>query len=126
MSIVMLIDDDDGIRCALGETLRDEGFEVVEADSAHAALDLASVSHPHIILCDVCMPGPDGLEFVTTLQADPELRTIPVVLMTASPKRVGGASAIVVGKPIDLPDLLAKIRGTLNVNLPPHSVPAER
>ncbi len=125
MSVVMLIDDDEGIRCALGETLRDEGFEVVEADSAHAALDLASVSPPNIILCDVCMPGPGGLEFVTTLQADPELRTIPVVLMTASPKRVGGASAVVIGKPINVPDLLAKLRGSLDLSSPLHRLSTE-
>ena len=72
------------------------------------------------------MPGPGGLEFVSALQGDPGLRAIPVVLMTAPPKRAAGAAALVVGKPIDLPDLLATIRGSLNVGLSPHSVSPER
>lgn len=115
MSTVMLVDDDEGIRCALGETLREEGFVVVEADSARTALDLASDARPNVILCDVCMPDADGLDFIRTLRDDPALRTVPVLLITASPLRAASASVPVLPKPFKLDELLAAIRATLSV-----------
>jgi CheY-like chemotaxis protein len=113
MSTVMLVDDDDGIRCALGETLREEGFVVVEADSVQTALVLVSHSRPNVILCDLCMPGADGLELVKTLHDDPALRTVPILLITASPVRATSASVPVLSKPFELEELLATIRATL-------------
>jgi CheY-like chemotaxis protein len=113
MSTVMLVDDDEGIRCALGDTLRDEGFVVVEADCVRTALNLASDSRPNVILCDVCMPDADGLDLVKTLQDDPALRTVPVLLITASPLRASNAAVPVLPKPFDLKELLATIRATV-------------
>jgi CheY-like chemotaxis protein len=116
MSTVMLVDDDEGIRCALGETLREEGFVVVEADSVRAALHLASDSRPNVILCDVCMPDADGLDLINTLRDDPALRMVPVLLITASPLRAASASVPVLPKPFELDELLATIRATLLVS----------
>jgi len=110
MSVVMLVDDDEGIRCSLSEILREEGFAVVEADSVPAALTLAAVSRPNIILCDVCMPGANGLDLMTTLRGDPALQKVPFVLMTASPLRAAGAPVPVLPKPFQLDGLLATIR----------------
>jgi CheY-like chemotaxis protein len=122
MSKVMLVDDDEGIRCALGETLREEGFAVVEADSVRAALDQVSASRPNIILCDFCMPGADGMDLLATLQADPALRTVPVILITASPLRAASASVPVVPKPFKLDELLAAIRETLGRQSPSRDI----
>src|SRR4051794_7688905 len=83
---VLIIEDDDGVRDSLAAILREEGYVVEVAGNGTAALErLRDQPRPTLILLDLMMPGMDGVEFRERQLADPELRTIPVVVISARP-----------------------------------------
>jgi len=80
---VLTIDDQADIRRLIRMTLEFEGFEVLEAGNGLDGLGLARRERPDLILLDVMMPGIDGLAVSQTIQSDPQLSSIPVVMLTA-------------------------------------------
>lgn len=86
MARILVVDDDDAIRRALRLMFVRGGHTVVEAASAVAALDLVAASDPpDAIVCDVLMPGMDGMEFYQALgDTAPTLRDRLVFLTGAN------------------------------------------
>lgn len=81
---VLLVDDDPAIVDAVTEFLQEEGFEVVAATNGAEALSLLRGGlAANVILLDVLMPHMDGWDFRATQLADPALRDIPIVVITA-------------------------------------------
>ncbi len=82
---VLVVDDEPDIVGLLRETLAPEGYRLLSADNGEAALSLARSERPALILLDWRMPGQDGLDVCRALRndPDPELRRVPVVLLTA-------------------------------------------
>jgi CheY-like chemotaxis protein len=82
---ILLVDDDEGIREALTETLVDEGFLVHVARNGREALDWlhdhAEISY--VVLLDLMMPVMDGRAFLRHRQSDPRLARVPVVVISA-------------------------------------------
>ena len=77
---VLLIDDEKHIRLAGQQLLELAGFAVQGLDNATAALTLIDASWPGVVVCDIKMPGLDGLAFLAqALALDPDL---PVILLT--------------------------------------------
>jgi CheY-like chemotaxis protein len=107
---VMLVEDDEGIRDALGDLLESEGFAVSTAMHGRDALDKlrSSATRPDVILLDLMMPVMDGWAFRAEQQRDPVLAEIPVVVITAS--RQADLAALkpraFLKKPIDFDELL--------------------
>lgn len=60
--VVLVIDDQPGIRRLLIEVLSEEGYSVVEAANGYDGLQKAKDVHPAVILMDMKMPGMDGIE----------------------------------------------------------------
>ena len=111
---VLVVDDDEGIREAMGAVLVDEGHAVVTASNGSEALErLRRGLRPELILLDLMMPVMDGRQFRAEQLADPTLRTIPVVVITAGgdmgPQAEMGVQAWL-EKPIELDRLLEEIR----------------
>jgi CheY-like chemotaxis protein len=82
---VLIVDDEPDIVDLLMATLAPEGYRLLCAHDGEAALRLARDERPSLILLDWRMPGRDGLEVCRALRddPDPQLRTVPVVLLTA-------------------------------------------
>jgi CheY-like chemotaxis protein len=81
---VLIIDDEDDIREVTQISLEMvAGWEVLTASSGSAGLEIANALQPDAILLDVMMPGMDGPTTFQKLQADPAIRHIPVILLTA-------------------------------------------
>jgi CheY-like chemotaxis protein len=82
---VLIVDDEPDIVRLLRVALRPEGFRLLSAHDGETALQLARTERPSLILMDWSMPGRDGLEVCRALRAetDPQLRDVPVVLLTA-------------------------------------------
>ncbi len=83
MSRIMIVDDDDSLRQLLRLTLPTEGFEIVEAADGEEALAAVAARKPDAIVLDLMMPKLDGFSVLERLQADPETRLLPVVVLTA-------------------------------------------
>ncbi len=79
----ILIADDDSIVADLLASVLDDLGDVTVANSGTAALRLATLVLPDLILLDVDMPGMSGFEVSAALRADPLLQNIPVIFITA-------------------------------------------
>jgi CheY-like chemotaxis protein len=109
------VEDDPDLRAALGEVLRDEGYAVVGAAHGQEALSLLrqEPGRTSLILLDLTMPVMDGWQFRSEQRSDPDLATIPVVILSAAERRAEHLASLgirdYVPKPIDLTHLLETI-----------------
>jgi PAS domain S-box-containing protein len=89
---VLVIDDDPEVRQLLARMLGKEGFRVIEATGGEEGIALARAERPDVITLDVLMPGLDGWGVLAALKNDPELASIPVVMLTIMDERNLGFS----------------------------------
>ena len=80
--LVLIIDDNNGMRAYLRSILQDH-YNVTEAVDGQQGLERARREVPKLVVCDVMMPVMDGLEFTRRLKADTATSHIPVILLTA-------------------------------------------
>lgn len=80
--MILLVDDAPTNIQMLNETLKD-GYHLFFATNGRDALRIATESLPDLILLDVIMPEMDGYEVCRALKADPSLRNIPIIFITA-------------------------------------------
>jgi CheY-like chemotaxis protein/anti-sigma regulatory factor (Ser/Thr protein kinase) len=80
--LVLVIDDDPDSRDVLRRTLEADGNRVVTAEGGAAGLTLAREVQPNVITLDIMMAGMDGWSTLQRLKADPELRGIPVIMVS--------------------------------------------
>jgi DNA-binding response OmpR family regulator len=80
---ILIIDDDQDFRSANQQILEKAGFEVITADSGKKGLERAHQDRPAIVLCDVMLPDINGFSVCRELKDDPNLSTVPVIMMTA-------------------------------------------
>jgi DNA-binding response OmpR family regulator len=117
MSRLCVVDDDHPMLSMLGRTLRDSGMDVDLADSGGQLLGLAKAHRYDLILLDLGLPDIDGLEILQALRAgDPDAQVIVVSARDDCASRVrclDYGAADFVGKPFDLPELLARVRARL-------------
>jgi len=113
---VLVVDDDADTRQVLKHFLNRKGFPVECASSGEEGLRLARELHPMAIILDVMMPGMDGWAVLSTLKSEPEVRNIPVVMLTiVDDKNLGytlGATDYMI-KPVNrdrMIEILAKFR----------------
>ena len=82
---VMIIDDSASIRQVVGLTLRDAGYEVIEAIDGQDALGKLTGDKIHLIICDVNMPNMDGISFVKAVKSNPSYanyKFTPIIMLT--------------------------------------------
>jgi len=106
----MVVDDERDIREAVTDALQDAGYEVLHARDGAEALSKLRAHHPDVILLDLMMPGMNGWEFRAAQQGDPELRTIPVIVVSALGRVAGLDGAAFLQKPFGVDQLLTAIR----------------
>jgi two-component system sensor histidine kinase/response regulator len=84
---ILVIEDDETVRETLADMLALNGYHAVTARNGTEGLAAAKGETPAVILTDVAMPGMTGFELLEILSKDPELRAIPVIVITASMDR---------------------------------------
>ncbi|MBI2939478.1 MAG: response regulator transcription factor [Chloroflexi bacterium] len=113
---ILVIDDDRKITSLLRRALTYEGYTVAVANDGIQGLQQARESPPDLVILDITMPGPDGLEVCRRLRAVEE---VPIIMLTARdevPDRVAGLDAGAddyVVKPVALEELFARVRAQL-------------
>jgi CheY-like chemotaxis protein len=83
MAKILIAEDERDIRDLVAFTLRFAGHEVFSASNGEEAVDMAPKVNPDLILMDVRMPRMTGYEACKAMKADPNLKDIPVVFLTA-------------------------------------------
>jgi CheY-like chemotaxis protein len=125
---LLLVDDMEALRFALGGVLRLYGFDVCEAVDGRDALERINRFRPQLVLTDLMMPVMDGVELIRHLIAAPETASIPILVLTANTTDEAADSAREAGaievfaKPVDLPHLVRRLR---EVSYSPASSPAD-
>ncbi len=84
MARILVIEDESHIRDNLLRFIRLEGHEGFAAADGSAGLQAARAQRPDLIFCDVMMPQMNGLEVLAALQADANLKQVPLVFLSAS------------------------------------------
>ncbi|MFZ6179208.1 response regulator [Nannocystis pusilla] len=113
MPPILLVEDDDDIRDAVAELLRDDGYDVHGVDNGEKALAYLHQAErePCLILLDLMMPVLDGWQVIDRLRGQDRLLALPVVVMSAaSPETAPADVAAFVRKPIDLDLLLGLVK----------------
>ena len=117
--IIMVVDDDDDIRLLMTQLLRSEGYSVIEAATASEA-ETNTLEHlPHLILMDLSMPGTDGLSAIWHIRKQPEMATVPIIIVSAYDAFDLRAEAAAAGcsgyltKPLDVAELKSMIKSVL-------------
>jgi excisionase family DNA binding protein len=118
-SLVLIVDDDPGLRKFLRANLELDGCEVREAGSADEGLAALEEQPPDLILLDVMMPQVDGWEMLRLVRERHGVESIPVVMFSGKTEdgaeaeaQERGAQAFI-GKPFDAERLLASTRQLL-------------
>ncbi len=112
---VLVAEDNDELRAYVGEVLGAH-FRVLAVADGAAAYEAIRLEKPDVVVSDVMMPKLDGFELLAKLKADPELRTIPVLMLTARASVEASADSLDRGaddylaKPFSSIDLIARVR----------------
>ena len=119
MPKILVIEDNEMNRDMLTRRLTRKGFEAIAATDGREGIETARKTHPDVILMDMSLPVLDGWEATRQIKADPEMRGIPVIALTAHAMAGDRERALAAGcddydtKPIEFPSLLAKIEALL-------------
>ncbi len=118
---ILIVDDDPQNFHFLRKNL-ESGYQLFFATTGERALEIASCANPpDVILLDIMMPGMDGYETLSKLQADPATRDIPVIFITARNQAVDEARSLSLGaadfivKPFHMPVVKARIKAVLHM-----------
>jgi CheY-like chemotaxis protein len=106
---ILIIEDERVIAEILSAVLQDEGYNVVVADNGKTGLATLPKTRPDLVLCDVMMPIADGRAVARAMSSDPELRSIPLIMMSAggaAPNEPGVRYKAFIRKPFDLNQLI--------------------
>ncbi|HVO44398.1 MAG TPA: response regulator [Aggregatilineales bacterium] len=121
MATILVIEDSAPLRESIAEALEFCDYQVIQAEDGKQGLQRTRESHPDLLLCDIMMPGLDGLEVHRHLRADPLTADIPIIFLTARTDQRQAVEALgprvdFVVKPFQLPDLLTKVRTHLDTS----------
>ncbi len=118
---ILVVDDTPRNVKLLADILSAKGYAVVTAASGSEALEKVEAERPDLVLLDVVMPGMSGYEVCRKIRKNPATGMLPVVMVTALDPNLERVKGIEAGaddflsKPINQPELLARIRSLLRI-----------
>jgi diguanylate cyclase (GGDEF)-like protein/PAS domain S-box-containing protein len=113
---ILIVDDVPKNIQLVANILKGEGYSLAFAQSGEKALELTASASLDLILLDIMMPGMDGFEVCRRLKADPAVREVPVLFLTAKTDTESVVQGFEVGaqdyvmKPVKEAELLARVR----------------
>src|SRR5437867_12803008 len=116
---VLLVEDEQDVAELIRYNLTKEGYDVVISGNGNDALRLAREHRPDVILLDIMVPQVNGWEVCRRLKKDPELATIPVIMVSGRVEEGDKVAGFAVGadgyvtKPFSPRELIARIRAVL-------------
>jgi two-component system nitrogen regulation response regulator NtrX len=119
-NLILVVDDEEGIRFSLRGILEDEGYEVMEAESGEVALSTLEAQSPSLILLDIWLSGIDGLSVLETVRE--KWPDIPVIMISGHGSIETAVTAIKKGafdfieKPLSLEKVIVCVNKALEFN----------
>ena len=115
--LIMIIDDESGVRDLLGDALKLAGYETITAADAMIAQTLLRNSKPDLLIVDINMPMMDGFEFIERIRANGD--NTPALMLSARADRADVTRGLTLGaddyvtKPFGLEELVLRIKAIL-------------
>jgi CheY-like chemotaxis protein len=109
---VLVVDDEPAVRATLSNHLEKAGYGVESAPNGQAGLRMLQRGPlPDLLLLDLMMPVMTGFEVLAQLRLHPEWKTVPVIVLTATPGHTAEELKVdaLLKKPFDLSDVQAAI-----------------
>lgn len=116
---ILVVEDEPDIREVIEFNLKCEGYRVSGASDGEEGLACVRREFPDAILLDRMLPGLDGLEICRRLKADPDLRSIPIIMVTAKAEVDDVVEGLEAGaddylsKPFSPKELLARVKAVV-------------
>lgn len=117
--IIMTVDDSASVRQMVSFTLRDAGYQVLEAVDGQDAVNRLNGTSVHMVITDLNMPNLDGIGLIRALRAIAAFKFIPIVMLTTESQdtkkqegKAAGATGWIV-KPFKPEQLLAVVKKVL-------------
>lgn len=116
---VLVVEDNQDLNLAICEILASHRYRVESAVNGKEALERIKHARPDVILCDIMMPKMDGYTLLKHTRANPDLRTLPFIFLTARTSQADQREALTIGiedyltKPVDEQDLVLAIQNAL-------------
>jgi DNA-binding response OmpR family regulator len=82
MKKILFVEDEPNLQKAIGELLKQEGYQIFGAFDGAEGLEIAKKEKPNLILLDLILPKKDGFEVLKELKADKDLKDTPVIILT--------------------------------------------
>lgn len=120
MKSILVIEDNAVLADFIAEVLQEEGYEVNVAADGQEGLRKLPKLQPDLVITDLMMPRVSGEEVCNVIQADPQLRSIPVVLMTSRPEesvKIRCKYDAFLSKPFDLYHLIGLVVRLIGVTV---------
>lgn len=80
---ILIVEDEKDVLTYLKAIFEDNGYDTVIAEDGIEGLDLAKSEHPNLITLDIAMPNQSGVKTYRQFKTDPEIKEIPVIVITA-------------------------------------------
>jgi len=115
-SDVLVVEDEAALAKVLKMRLEIEGFSVRTAGDGAEAMAMIRDRHPDVIVCDLMMPVMDGFEVTRALKQDPQLKSIPLLILSARKvqKEIDQLTRLgvdgFIAKPFDSKELTNKVK----------------
>ena len=126
---ILIADDEPSVRDSVGYALIQEGFEVTSAADGEEAAEMVGDGVPYdLLILDIMMPGPSGLDICREVRAR---SAVPIILLTAKDAEVDKVVGLEVGaddyvtKPFSVRELLGRVRAQLRRRELDRTAPAE-
>ncbi len=112
MKRILIIDDELDMAETMSVLLQDEGYDSSAIDDGAIGLEIMQKSVPDLVILDVMMPLVKGLDVLKSMKENPKLRSIPIILISASkePEVEGDKWDVFLRKPFDIYKLMEEIK----------------
>ena len=119
MTLIMVIEDEEALGLMLKYNLEKEGYEVIVENRGAKALGAVEKYAPSVILLDWMLPEISGVEICKLIRAKPEIKNIPIIMLTAKGEEEDKIKGLASGaddyvtKPFSVPELMARVKANL-------------
>jgi len=116
---ILVVDDEQDLLDLIEYNLKKEGYNVLKAENGVQGLEMAKEHNPNLVLLDIMMPKMDGIQVCEKMRSNPDLKSIPVIFLTARSDEKTEVEGLDTGaddfvtKPISTTKLLSRIKAVL-------------
>lgn len=119
MAKILIVDDEKDIADLISYNLEREGFNTIKVFDGVKVLSAVKLHNPDLMILDLMLPGMNGLDVCKMIRTDPEISSLPIVMLTAKADEVDKIIGLEIGaddyitKPFSVKELIARVRTVL-------------